>query len=83
MIPRLIITALPIKFYQDKYRLNDIIATAKKEKFQVVFIDFAQNIDAGYPGRLFENMTAYAQEIQRFAIENNVAVFDLSQISAE
>lgn len=77
------ITALPIKFYQDKYRLNDIIANAKKEKFQVVFIDFAQNIDAGYPGRLFENMTAYAQEIQRFAIENNVAVFDLSQISAE
>jgi len=77
------ITKLPIKFYQDKYRLNDIIATAKKEKFQVIFIDFAQNIDAGFQGKMFENMTSYAQGIQRFAIDNNIAVFDLSQISAE
>ena len=28
-------------------------------------------------------MSAYAREIQKFAIQNNVAVFDLSQVSNE
>jgi hypothetical protein len=40
------ITKLPLKFYQDKYKLNDILATSKKEKFKVIIIDFCQNIDA-------------------------------------
>ena len=78
-----LISKLPVSFYQDKRNLDDIIAMAKKHKFQVVFIDFAQNIDAGYRNDIYVNMTEYAIRIQQFAIENNVAVFDLSQINVE
>lgn len=78
-----IISKLPLKFYQDKRKLDEIITLSKKNKFQVVFIDFCQNIDAGFRWDIFTNMSEYASRIQQFAIENNVAIFDLSQINVE
>lgn len=77
------INSMPLAFYHDKDRLTDIIMMAKKQNAKAVFIDFCQNVDAGYLGEEYKNMTHYAREIQRFAVQNNVAVFDLSQLSNE
>ena len=77
------LNSLPFTFYQDKYSLNEIIFSAKKHKPQVVMIDFCQNIDAGHMSDEYKNMSLYAREIQKFAITNNIAVFDLSQVSNE
>lgn len=74
---------LPFKFYQDKFALNEILFSAKKHRPQVVMIDFVQNIDAGHMSDEYKNMSLYAREIQKFAITNNIAVFDLSQVSNE
>lgn len=38
-----------LRFYDDKFSLSEIVYLSKKHKPQVVVIDFAQNIDAGYP----------------------------------
>ena len=70
-----------MKFYDDKFVLSEILYLSKKHKPQVVVIDFAQNIDAGHQGDEYKNMSAYAREIQKFAIQNNIAVLDLSQVS--
>lgn len=78
-----LLNSLPLKFYQDKRRIDDIISVSIKNKFKVVIIDFAQNIDAGYRGDMFKNMEEYSKRIQQFAIDNNIAVFDLSQINME
>ncbi len=74
---------LPLKFFDDKFELSEIMFLCKKLKPKVVFIDFAQNIDAGAIGEEYKNMTLYAREIQKFAIQNNIAVFDISQINNE
>lgn len=74
---------LPLTFFQDKFKLDEIIASARKIMPKVIFIDFAQNIDCGFISEEYKNMSLYAREIQKFAITNNIAVFDLSQISNE
>lgn len=81
-IPMDEIKELPLdKFYDDKFKLEEITFLAKKHNPQVLFVDFAQNIDCGYLSDEYTNMTMYAREIQKFAIQNKIAVVDLSQIS--
>lgn len=69
-----------IEIIDDKYRLDDILLYAESRKPDVIFIDFVQNIQTDWKSE-YESMTKIATSIQQLAIKNNIAVFDLSQIS--
>lgn len=69
-----------IEIIDDKYKLEDIILYTESRKPDVVFIDFVQNIQTEWKSE-YESMTKIATSIQQLAIKNNIAVFDLSQIS--
>ena len=67
----------------DKFtNIREIEEYVKLQKPDVVFIDFVQNMSGEWASE-YERMTKIAVQIQRMAIENNVAVFDVSQISNE
>lgn len=67
----------------DKFRrIEDIISYTKLRKPDVVIIDFVQNIET-HGNSEYEKMTHVAIEIQRLAIQEKIAVLDLSQISNE
>ena len=75
-------STLPIEIIDNVYELKDIISIAELEKPDVIFIDFVQNIK--HTGNSeYERMTNIAVDIQQMAIKNNIAVFDLSQVSNE
>lgn len=78
-----VMNLLPLHFYQDKRTVSEIIACARFHQAQVVFIDYVQNIKAVENGTKMEHLDEYAQRIQQFAIDHNVAVFDLSQMNNE
>lgn len=65
----------------DKYELDEIIWYATMRKPDVVIIDFVQNIRWKWDE--YERMTDIAIRLQQFAIKNNIAIFDMSQISNE
>jgi len=69
-----------IEIIDDKYSLTDILLYAESRKPDVVFIDFVQNIRTDNKDE-YSAMTEVAIKIQQLAIKNNIAVFDLSQIS--
>lgn len=69
-----------IEIIDNKYNLEEILLYAESRKPDVVFIDFVQNIRTGGKSE-YESMTEIAVKIQQLAIQNNIAVFDLSQIS--
>lgn len=69
-----------IEIIDDKYKLEDIILYVESRKPDVVFIDFVQNIQTEWKSE-YESMTKIATSIQQLAIRNNIAIFDLSQIS--
>lgn len=69
-----------IEIIDDKYKLDDILLYSESRKPDVVFIDFVQNIRTDAKDE-YSAMTEVAVKIQQFSIKNNIAVFDLSQIS--
>jgi len=69
-----------IEIIDDKYKLEEILLYSESRKPDVIFIDFVQNIQTEWKSE-YESMTKIATSIQQLAIRNNIAVFDLSQIS--
>lgn len=69
-----------ITIIDDVYSLEAIVSIVESKKPDVVFIDFVQNINTPSSGE-YEKMTKIATAIQQMAIVNNLAVFDLSQVS--
>lgn len=69
-----------LEVIDDKYTLLEILQYAELRKPDVIVIDFVQNIQAEWKSE-YERMTNVAVSIQQLAIKNNIAVFDLSQIS--
>lgn len=55
---------------------------AQMNKPDVLFIDFIQNIKVD-GNNLYEKMSELAVEIQSLAIDNNIAIIDISQMSNE
>ena len=64
--------------YDNLYKLEEIKATTKLEKPDIIFIDFIQNVQAKWNSE-YEQMTKIAQELQRIAIETNITIFSISQ----
>ncbi len=71
-----------LEIIDDKYELSEIVQYAEIRKPDAIIIDFVQNIRSEGKSE-YERMTNTAVTIQQFAIKNNIAVFDLSQISNE
>jgi len=63
----------------DLFSLDVIEEKIKSDKYDIVFIDFVQNIQA--PGWDYERNASIAKAIQRIAIETNCTIFSLSQLS--
>lgn len=55
---------------------------AQMNKPDVLFIDFIQNIKVD-GNNIYEKMSELAVEIQSLAIDNNIAIIDISQMSNE
>lgn len=70
-----------LEIVDKKYELDDILAYSNMRKPDMIVIDFVQNIQS--PWSEYERMTNIAVKLQQFAIKNNIAVFDISQISNE
>lgn len=64
----------------DKYTLAEILQYSELRKPDAIVIDFVQNIQAEGKSE-YDRMTNIAVSIQQLAIKNNIAVFDLSQVS--
>jgi len=64
------------------YTIDEIIQYTEQKKPDVIFIDFIQNIKWNWNSE-YERLTSIATEIQQLAIRNNIAIFDISQISNE
>lgn len=62
--------------------MSGIETLTKKLKPDVVMIDFVQNVITEDRTE-YERMTNVAVSIQNLAVSENVAVFDLSQVSNE
>ena len=75
-------SSLPLTIVDDKWTWDDIAAYAEKRKPDVMFIDFIQNIEIEW-GSMYEQSAKLAKKIQKFAINHNVAIIDVSQISNE
>ncbi len=71
---------LPLTIVDDKWSWDDIAMYAEKRKPDVIFIDFIQNIEIDW-NSVYEQTSKLAKKIQRFAINHNVAIIDVSQIS--
>lgn len=70
----------PIEVIDDMYNINQIINYTESRNPDVIFIDFVQNIQTGKENE-YQAMTEVAVKIQQLAIKNNIAIFDMSQIS--
>lgn len=71
---------LPLKIVDNKWDWESIKSFAEKYKPEVMFIDFIQNIEIEW-STIYEQMSKIAKRIQRLAIENNIAIIDVSQMS--
>lgn len=71
-----------IEVIDDMYDINEIVRYTELRKPDVIFIDFIQNIK-GHWNSEYERLSNIAIDIQQLAIKNNIAIFDLSQISNE
>lgn len=63
--------------------LSEIKRHVELKKPDIVIIDFIQNISVKWTTTEYERMTQIWTELQLMAIENNIALLDLSQISNE
>lgn len=75
-------TDLPLKIVDNKRRWDEIKKMAQMNKPDVLFIDFIQNIKVD-GNNIYEKMSELAVEIQSLAIDNNIAIIDISQMSNE
>jgi predicted ATP-dependent serine protease len=73
---------LPLKIVDNKRRWDEIKKMAQMNKPDVLFIDFIQNIKVD-GNNIYEKMSELAVEIQSLAIDNNIAIIDISQMSNE
>ena len=64
----------------DLYKLDDIVKCIEQEQYDIVFIDFVQNIDA-WGGSLYEQSAKIAKTIQQTAIKTKSVIYSLSQVS--
>lgn len=69
-----------LSIYDDVYRMDDIEFIINETKWDVVFIDFVQNIQYE-KGSEYERMSYIARKIQELAILNNITIISLSQLS--
>ncbi len=69
-----------LEVIDDMYNINQIINYTESRKPDIIFIDFVQNVQTGKENE-YQAMTEVAVKIQQLAIKNNIAVFDMSQIS--
>jgi len=68
--------------YDDVYELEEIKNITRTQKPDLIFIDFIQNVKTKWNWE-YEQMTTIAQELQRFAIMNNITIFSISQANNE
>lgn len=73
---------LPLKIVDNKRQWSEIKKMAEMNKPDVLFIDFIQNIKVEW-NNIYEKMSELAVEIQSLAIDNNIAIIDISQMSNE
>jgi archaellum biogenesis ATPase FlaH len=71
---------LPLTVVDDKWDWESIKIFAQSCDADVIFLDFVQNIEIQGDG-IYEQTSKLAKRIQRFAIENNVTVISISQLS--
>ena len=64
----------------DLYRLDDIVKKIEEEHYDIVFIDFVQNIEWKWMWDYEKNATV-AKTIQRTAIKTWTTIYSLSQLS--
>jgi len=68
-------------FYDDLYEMKDIEDTMELEAYEIVFVDFIQNVVQ--KGDEYERMSYIARRFQRLAKKRNCCIWLLSQISNE
>lgn len=73
-------TELPLTVVDDKWDWESIKIFAQSCDADVIFLDFVQNIEIQGDG-IYEQTSKLAKRIQRFAIENNVTIISISQLS--
>ena len=71
---------LPLTVVDDKWDWESIKIFAQSCDADVIFLDFVQNIEIQGDG-IYEQTSKLAKRIQRFAIENNVTIISISQLS--
>jgi len=71
-----------LKVYDDKYHLNEIKEITEREKPDVIFIDYIQNVRTEWNWE-YEKMTAIASELQLLWIKTKASIISLSQVSNE
>ena len=64
----------------DLYKLDDIVKKIEEEHYDIVFIDFVQNIEWKWMWDYEKNATV-AKTIQRTAIKTWTTIYSLSQLS--
>ena len=75
-----IYTDLPLTVVDDKWDWESIKIFSQSCDADVIFLDFVQNIEIQGDG-IYEQTSKLAKRIQRFAIENNVTIISISQLS--
>lgn len=73
-------TDLPLTIVDNKWEWEAISSFIISHKPEVVFIDFIQNIEIDW-NNVYEQMSKIAKRIQRLAIEQNIIIIDVSQMS--
>lgn len=73
-------TDLPLTIVDNKWDWESISSFIISHKPEVVFIDFIQNIEIEW-NNVYEQMSKLAKRIQRLAIEQNIIIIDVSQMS--
>ncbi len=73
-------TDLPLTIVDNKWEWEAISSFIISNKPEVVFIDFIQNIEIEW-NNVYEQMSKIAKRIQRLAIEQNIIIIDVSQMS--
>ena len=66
--------------YDTAYAMDDIINITEQIKPDIVFIDFVQNVQCQGSSE-YERMSTIARDMQQLAIQFDVTVFSLSQLS--
>ena len=71
---------MPLTVVDDKWDWESIKIFSQSCDADVIFLDFVQNIEIQGDG-IYEQTSKLAKRIQRFAIENNVTIISISQLS--